>query len=324
MAKMPAPDIPCPICKEAAKCWVTERDASILKCVRCGDFEASGSAFAVLRHIEWTSRQQANASGWIREHKGIQISSRDIPFLESLRTPTVEERAAKILLELERRSPDISTRLTFNFGDPSIMDWVGISWSIGLGEVQYLMLDYLHAHGHISGTTFGAVGAPRSLVQAGITPNGYETLGRLRQGGSESTIGFCAMWFAPENEPLWTEAFAPGIRNAGYSPIRIDRQEHTNMIDDEIIATIRRSKFLVSDFTGQRGGVYFESGFALGFGLRVIWTCRADELSAVHFDNRQYNFLVWEREKLSDLAKRLQNRIEATIGRGPLSVGGLA
>jgi len=96
------------------------------------------------------------------------------------------------------------------------------------------------------------------------------------------------------------------------------------MIDDEIIATIRRSKFLVSDFTGQRGGVYFESGFALGFGLRVIWTCRADELSAVHFDNRQYNFLVWEREKLSDLAKRLQNRIEATIGRGPLSVGGLA
>src|SRR5712672_2679134 len=33
---------------------------------------------------------------------------------------------------------------------------------------------------------------------------------------------------------------------------------------DEIISQIRRSKFLIADFTGRRGGVYFEAGLAMG------------------------------------------------------------
>ena len=84
---------------------------------------------------------------------------------------------------------------------------------------------------------------------------------------------------------------------------------------------IRRSRFVVADFTGQRGGVYFEAGYALGLGLRVIWLCRDGELKDVHFDTRQYNFLVWKAGEYADLAKRLQNRIEATLGRGPIKPG---
>lgn len=42
-------------------------------------------------------------------------------------------------------------------------------------------------------------------------------------------------------------------------------KEHANKIDDEIIAEIRRSAFLVADFTGQRQNVYFETG------LRSVW-----------------------------------------------------
>lgn len=111
----------------------------------------------------------------------------------------------------------------------------------------------------------------------------------------------------------------PAIRNAGYDPKRIDQHEHVNRIDDEIVAMIRRSRFVVADFTGQRGGVYFESGFALGLGLRVIWLCREDQLNDVHFDTRQYNFLVWKPDEYAYLAKRLQNRIEATLGRGSIT-----
>ena len=44
-------------------------------------------------------------------------------------------------------------------------------------------------------------------------------------------------------------------------------------IDDEIIGEIRRSRFLVADFThgdkGARGSVYYEAGFAYGLGLPV-------------------------------------------------------
>jgi nucleoside 2-deoxyribosyltransferase len=94
--------------------------------------------------------------------------------------------------------------------------------------------------------------------------------------------------------------------------VRLDK------IDDEIVAGIRRSRFLVADFTGHRGGVYFEAGLATGLGLPVIWLCRKDELEKTHFDTRQYNFIVWESDKLDELSTALKNRIEATIGRGTL------
>ena len=122
------------------------------------------------------------------------------------------------------------------------------------------------------------------------------------------------MWFSEEVRDLWVQGIEPAIAAAGYQPMRIDRHEHNNRIDDEIMAMIRRSKFIVADFTKERGGVYFEAGYALGLGLQVIWTCRKDALKEIHFDNRQYNFLTWTNDSLGDFAKRLQNRIEATIG----------
>ena len=61
-----------------------------------------------------------------------------------------------------------------------------------------------------------------------------------------------------------------------YRAIKIDTHEHINDINDEIIAQIRRSRFMVCDLTGYRGGVYFEAGFAYGLGLDVIYTCRKD------------------------------------------------
>jgi len=67
----------------------------------------------------------------------------------------------------------------------------------------------------------------------------------------------------------------------------------------------------VADFTGSRGGVYFEAGFALGLGIPVIWSCRKNDVKKVHFDTRQYNHIVWNDS--SDLYRQLRDRIEATI-----------
>jgi nucleoside 2-deoxyribosyltransferase len=123
------------------------------------------------------------------------------------------------------------------------------------------------------------------------------------------------MWFDIEMAPVFDKGFAPAIKGAGYEPLRIDRKEHANRVDDEIIAEIRRSAFVVADFTGHRGGVYFEAGFAMGLRLPVIWTCRKDEMAGLHFDIRQYNCIDWESP--DDLARRLQLRIEALLGAGP-------
>lgn len=87
-----------------------------------------------------------------------------------------------------------------------------------------------------------------------------------------------------------------------------------------MIAEIRRSRFLVADFThgaeGARGGVYYEAGFAQGLGLPVIFTVREDMIGAVHFDTRQYPHVLWKTP--GDLRTQLTSRIAATIGYGPI------
>jgi hypothetical protein len=124
------------------------------------------------------------------------------------------------------------------------------------------------------------------------------------------------MWFADEMDIVYEQGLKRGIEDAGFSPMLIPNKEHTNKIDDEIIAEIRRSAFIVADFTGHRQNVYFETGFAIGLSLRVIWTCRKDQIKELHFDIRQYNCIDWETP--AELAKRLRLRIEAMLGRGPL------
>jgi len=157
------------------------------------------------------------------------------------------------------------------------------------------------------------------LGQISISPKGHAQIEQLRQGGSESAVGFCAMWFDPNLTPVWTDAISPAITDAGYEAKRIDNVEHNNKIDDQIVAAIRGSRCIVADFTGNRGGVYFEAGFAAGLSIPVVWTVREGDLSAIHFDNRQYNFIQWSISDLPAFRKRLQNRIEATIGKGPVA-----
>jgi hypothetical protein len=81
------------------------------------------------------------------------------------------------------------------------------------------------------------------------------------------------------------------------------------------MAQIRRSRFVVVDYTGQRHNVYFEAGFALGLGLTVIPTCRADESDKLQFDVRHLNTLAWKSS--DELAEGLDRRIRAVIGAGP-------
>ena len=128
------------------------------------------------------------------------------------------------------------------------------------------------------------------------------------------------MWFDDSMKEAYDQGIAPAIRDAGYEPVRVDQKEHVNKIDDEIVAEIRRSRFLVADFTqgrmGARGGVYYEAGFAQGLGIPVIFCCRKDRLRKVHFDTRQYNHIDWETPE--DLRKRIVQQILAVIGDGPV------
>jgi len=306
--------MPCPICSNEDALEETPEFDSKVDCQRCGMFSITREAKDDWKNSIFNSlsdRCKANVSGWIREHQDIFISSDDLKFLSEIKTLSVIQRADKLLIELERRTEEIGYLIDIPNQSPDANDLMGVTWSATPGEVNYLAFvflaqekEYLH------------VDASQTSVI--IKPKGFEYLEELRQIQHDSSIGFCAMWFDEALNPVWSEAIEPAIDAAGYDPKRIDRVEHINRIDDEIIAMIRRSRFVVADFTEQRGGVYFESGFALGLNIPVIWTVRDDHLEGVHFDNRQYNFITWNMDNLPDFQTKLQNRIEATIGRGPL------
>jgi hypothetical protein len=170
--------------------------------------------------------------------------------------------------------------------------------------VEYLAeLGYVHYIGGTSSFRITAQGHAR--VESGAATS------------IDSTQAFVAMWFAPALNEVFETGLRAAISRSGYAAFRIDRKEHANKIDDEIIAEIRKSRFLVADFTGHRGGVYFEAGFAQGIGIPVIWTCREDALTELHFDIRQYNCVTWKSS--AELATALERRIVALIGQGPLA-----
>lgn len=175
------------------------------------------------------------------------------------------------------------------------------------GEASYL-LDQLARYGHLASVGPG--------VRYQLTASGYERAEQLEAESYKSTRNaFVAMWFDKSRESIYKEAIEPAIREAGYQAIRIDLTEHVRKIDDEIVSNLRQSRFLVADFTGQRGGVYYEAGFMHGLGRNVFWMVEKRELENVHFDVRQYNFIDYESP--AEAKRRLYYRIMAVEGKGP-------
>ena len=123
------------------------------------------------------------------------------------------------------------------------------------------------------------------------------------------------MWFDKKMNYLYKH-LESAVLKAGYEPKRVDKHEHVNRVDDEIIALIRQSKFIVADFTGQRGGVYFESGFAHGLNIPVIWLCNSKEKKELHFDTNHFNYIFWDKENLDVLQTNLTKRIIHILGKG--------
>jgi len=155
----------------------------------------------------------------------------------------------------------------------------------------------------------------QELIQGGtglytVTPKGWERLSPADPGGIPGTC-FVAMAFDVSLNEVYDVAIEPAVRATGLSVIRVDKVEHNGIVTDLIHAEIRRAQVVVADVTLQRPGVYFEAGLAIGLGRAVIWCCREDEITKVHFDTRQYSHVVWK--DAADLRMKLETRIRGTM-----------
>ena len=122
---------------------------------------------------------------------------------------------------------------------------------------------------------------------------------------------FVAMWFDPCMEERYHIGIYRPLKDLAFNPIRVDKMEHNERIDQKIFDEIRRSRFVEADFTGHRAGVYYESGFASGLGLPVIHTCHKSDFGKRHFDVLTINTIVYETAE--ELAEKLSDRVRETI-----------
>lgn len=297
---------PCAICGTPSETIPPTFDGIHQICPRCGEFKMSGTVRAMIEG-RLDASTQAKLSGWIFDQNrgGMDppmITSNTLERIKTRPLPTAAERADRLLLEALRGQNRLGDR--FTTAEPR---FIAATYSQSEVEVDYLFR-MLSNRGLVDYTE----GWWEVLL------DGHNAAHELTHSMKQSDKGFVAMAFDNDLDPAYEHGFREGIENAGYDPVRVDRVEHVNRIDDEIIAQIRAALFVVADFTGHRGGVYFEAGFALGLNMPVIWTCQKDDMERLHFDIRQYNTIDWQTPK--DLASRLQHRIEATVGKGPKTV----
>lgn len=309
----------CPFCQQNGKGqWTgTFNDNLIYNCDACGSFVITSQAMDELSRPE-IAGQLFKISAYLRERaiakqqrvtivtsrknvgeiKGAVVGIDDII---AAFPKTVSERLDRALQNLSQLSPDLGTKITLNADkDYPIL--------FAKNEREfYFLRDQL-----LDGEYIGAEQPPIYM----LTGHGWNRIAELERekGRKDSSQAFVAMWFDSSLDQAYSDGFEKAIKAVGYEPLRVDLKEHNEKIDDAIIAEIRKSRFMVADFTGHRGGVYYEAGFAKGLGMEVIWTCREDDIDKSHFDTRQYNHIVWKDEK--DLYEKVRRRIEATIPTG--------
>ncbi len=281
---------------------------------------------------EWETRRRKPSAKALTTNYLDQI-------LKQYRPLDALDRMDKALLNLERASKFIGQKMRINLGHE--FPYYHCFYTNELHSI----LCFLCQEGLIHGVD------PKNPHDGlNITSKGYEKLRELKKTGRDSRQCFVAMWLALKLNDIYKKAIEPAIEyieegqiEPRFKALKIDDEEHTNDINDEIIAQIRRSRFMVCDLTGYRGGVYWEAGFAYGLGLEVIYTCRKDWIKpeilkddngkdvkelldskgkrieikkeGIHFDLEHRNRIEWEEGDLNlkSFQDKLTKRIKAII-----------
>ena len=312
----------------ASEYYVADKDGSVFDSPRAGGkYFIDGTARSVLSNF--TSDNKALLTTWLVEQRKSGDNCPNI-FVETLRNIArrkaleVSTKADRVLhyLSTQTKIPGSSVTLHGQENENSfskIHEIVKKYYEILAqsecldGDELVFILDYLTQRGWVN------VRGNINHLKCQLTVDGYIEIEEQKKAFVDSDRAFVAMWFDDSMNDAWNNGFNPAIQQAGYKPVRIDRLEFANRIDDEIIAEIRKAKFVIADFTqgdsGARGGVYYDAGFAHGLNLHVLFTCRDDSIENIHFDTRQYNHIVWRTPE--ELQNRLKQRIGAVIGPGP-------
>jgi hypothetical protein len=162
-----------------------------------------------------------------------------------------------------------------------------------------------------------------NLIKYLNTKDGFSALtltidgiSRISQLHSREKSNYCFVAMSFDKTILDTafeKAIKPALIDTGFKPIILTEQhvDSEKTINDAIISGLKKAHFTIADFSQHRNGVYFEAGYALGRGQKVIYTCSEKDMDKAHFDTRNFQHIVWVDP--DDLYTKLVNKIEAFI-----------
>ena len=273
-----------------------------------GDYKMTPQAYKDVGSLEPTQKAKLTTILIESRQRGDQmplVTSKLIEKAKDAKPLPVYVRAERLLRYLVTRPHQIGEILTFH----SIQnDLEAFAWTESAMPTELMFFfNYLKERGWLVDSN-----VPGRFV---IAVEGYA---HIEEQSAQRDLSQCfvAMWFDDSMNSALEEGIEKAVKECGYTPKRIDQKQHFNKICDEAIAEIRRSRFVVADFThgadGARGSVFYEAGFAHALGLPVIFSCQKDPEKPLHFDTRQYPHILWEEPE--DLYAELRDKIGALIG----------
>ena len=219
-------------------------------------------------HVDALSvEEKARLTTWLidqrrqGEHQP-EITAAAVAHAKSKRPLLAHERADRLLQFIARSVNSIADYIRI----PEDKCGGALAWSESTKYQEvYFLLRYLDKNGWLEKGTL-----QKNMFAGGVSIEGYRRVAD-RYTNVDHSQAFVAMWFDETMDRALVQGFEPGIRDAGYRPFVINRKEHVNKIEDEIEAEIRRSRFLLADFTyGRRGA---REAFTTRQDLPRDWAC---------------------------------------------------
>jgi len=249
----------------------------VIQCNNCGNYIQLHDDRYLVEKLFSQNEKMRNGkhliSGFITEQneKGNQYYKIGVDSIKNIYASgqlpqTILEKIEKLIVKLYTKTTYLYQPIEIDQNKPSIAYAVNVEEFSNI--ISYLLgRDLLEADQ--SGTP----------ISVHLTMNGIDYAEKISKKAVDSKQCFVAMWFSDDMMQVFQNTISRAVDECGYKALIISMKEHNENINDYIISEIRKSKFVIADFTGNRGGVYFESGFALGLNKQVIWTCRKDHFN---------------------------------------------
>jgi hypothetical protein len=103
---------------------------------------------------------------------------------------------------------------------------------------------------------------------------------------------FVMMPFGQWFDRYYQEIYVPGIKDAGFEPIRADELFSTGSVVEQIWEQISKAKILLADLTGKNPNVFYELGLAHAAKKPVVFA--ASQVDDVPFDLRHLRVIIYD------------------------------